>query len=53
MIVERYPYQNEVVDNSIPNYEMFSLLDGKTSQVVKCLLCLKIYKIYEYPKPIG
>jgi hypothetical protein len=38
MIVERYPKSNGVVGGLVLNYEIFSLLDGKTSQVVKHLL---------------
>ena len=33
MIMERHPNPNEVVDHSILHYEIFSQLDGKTSQV--------------------
>jgi hypothetical protein len=38
MIVERYPKSNGVVGGLVLDCEIFSLLDGKTSQVVKCLL---------------
>ena len=29
----RYPKPNETLDGSFPSHEIFSLLDGKTSQV--------------------
>jgi hypothetical protein len=41
MIVERYPKSNEMIGNSNPDQEIFSLLDRKTSQMATCLLCSK------------
>ena len=39
---EEVPKLNGVVGGSIPNYEIISLLDGKTSHVVeKHLMCSK------------
>lgn len=32
MTVERYPNPNKGVGNSIPGYEIFSLLDGKSKR---------------------
>ena len=42
MMVERYPNLKEEVGNSIPGYEIHSLLDSKTCQVVNCLLCFDV-----------
>jgi hypothetical protein len=39
MMVERYPNLKEEVGGSIPDYDISSLLDIKTCQVVNCLLC--------------
>jgi hypothetical protein len=39
MMVERYPNLKEEVGGSIPRCEISSLLDGKTCQVINCLLC--------------
>ena len=38
MIVERYLEPNEVIGNSIPNREIFSLLDEKISRVIASLM---------------
>ena len=45
-IVERQPKPNEVVGGSIPDCEIFSLLDGKISQVATCLMCSKNEKTH-------
>jgi hypothetical protein len=37
-MIEKYPNRKEEVGSSIPDSEIFSLLDWKTCQVVKCLL---------------
>lgn len=41
---ERYPKPNGMVDNVIPRCENLSLLDGKTSMMVTCLLCSPMNK---------
>ena len=38
------PKPSEVVDGLMHGREIISLLDGKTTQVVKCLLCSKNIK---------
>jgi len=38
-MVERYPILKEEDGGSIPGYEIFSLVDRITCQVVNCLLC--------------
>jgi hypothetical protein len=38
-MVEKYPNLKEEVGNLNLSYEISSLLDGKTSQVINCLLC--------------
>ena len=40
VMVEGYPNLKEEVGGSDPGCEISSLLDGKTCQVVNCLLCL-------------
>ena len=42
IMMERYPNLKEEVGGSIPGYEISSLLDRKTCQVVNCLLCFGI-----------
>jgi hypothetical protein len=39
MMVERYPHLKEEVGGSISGYEISSLLDKQTCQVVNYLLC--------------
>ena len=41
LVMKRYPKPNGVVGGSIPGYEIFYLLDGKTSQIATYLLCSK------------
>jgi hypothetical protein len=38
-VMKKYPKPNGVVGNSIPDREIFSLLDEKTNKVITCLLC--------------
>jgi hypothetical protein len=42
MMMERYPNLKEEVGSSIPDYEISSLLDKKTYQVVNCLMCFDV-----------
>ena len=42
MMVERYPNLKEEVGGLIPDYEISSLLDRVTCQVVICLLCFGV-----------
>lgn len=42
MIVEMYPKLNEMVNGSIPNCEILSLLDTITNKVPTCLVCSDI-----------
>jgi hypothetical protein len=42
MMVKRYPNLKEEVGSSIPGYEISSLLENKTCQVVNCLLCFGV-----------
>jgi hypothetical protein len=42
MTVERYPNLKKEVGGSIPDCEIFSLLDKKTCHVVKRLMCFGV-----------
>ena len=44
-IVQRYPKPNGMTGSTISNHEIFSLLHGKKSQVIKCLLSSKKKKL--------